>query len=166
MYLLIGRYVKQIHQPPPPLQSIIPPELYSLGKTLRDRMVVLFLLLPFYFYSFQSQLQIKKKPEANSSARKLIINHKQNYSLYPNLTCELKKWPLVFYLFDFEMIRNIKAFIINLFTFINGLLNEFFNVKYWQIDKHIDRSYRMQITAQRYREQPCVGQVKPVLTHK
>ena len=150
MYLLIGRYVKQIHQPPPPLQSIIPPELYFLGKTLRDRMVVLFLLLPFYFYSFQSQLQIKKKPEANSSARKLIINHKQNYSLYPNLNCELKKWPLVFYLFDFEMIRNIKAFIINLFTFKMeyGMLYEFFNVKYWPIDKHMDRNYSMQITAQ------------------
>ena len=150
MYLLIGRYVKQINQPPPPLQSIIPPELYSLGKTLRDRMVVLFLLLPFYFYSFQSQFQIKKKPEANSSARKLIINHKQDYSLYPNLNCELKKWPLVFYLFDIEMNRNIKAFIINLFTFKMeyGMLYEFFNVKYWPIDKHMDRNYSMQITAQ------------------
>ena len=52
-------------------------------KMLRDRMVVLFLLLPFYFNSFQHQTD--KKPEANSSARKLIINHKQNYSLYPNL---------------------------------------------------------------------------------
>ena len=40
-------------------------------KMLRDRMVVLFLLLPFYFNSFQNQTD--KKPEANSSARKLII---------------------------------------------------------------------------------------------
>ena len=99
------RYVKQIHQPPPLLQAIIPPKLCFSGgrgaleqsnftlqtyndfskmyKMLRDRMVVLFLLLPFYFNSFQNQTD--KKPEANSSARKLIINHKQNYSLYPNL---------------------------------------------------------------------------------
>ena len=97
----------------------------------------------FLFLFISKSILDKKKPEANSSARKLIINHKQDYSLYPNLNCELKKWPLVFYLFDIEMNRNIKAFIINLFTFINGLLNEFFNVKYWQIDKHMDRSYRM-----------------------
>ena len=111
----------------------------KMYKMLRDRMVVLFLLLPFYFNSFQNQTD--KKPEANSSARKLIINHKQNYSLYPNLNCELKKWPLVFYLFDFEMNRNIKPFN-NLFALKMDCGTNFFNVKYWPIDKHMDRSFR------------------------